>query len=168
MRPSGHGWRPVGLPLLLAGSIAGCSAAPRESGSGKPTRALVVLSVETGPASRPGPIEGRLRCEDEGMPPVAPCLAEDITLAGAVLACGPVEATIDRGWSHKLLVKFPSGLSRRFPGMPADLDIVRCVQSRVGFGFSAGIAAGADGAPVGDPRPFQSLHSRRRGPGEAR
>lgn len=168
MRPVGHGWRPVGLPLLLAGSIAGCPAAPQKSGSGdsEPAQALVVLSVETGPGSRPGPIEGRLRCGDEGMPPAPPCLPEDITLAGAVLDCGPVEATIDRGVSHNLLVRFPSGLGRRFPGMPADLDIVRCVQSRVGFGFSAGIATGADGAPGGDPGPFESLHSK--GPREKR
>lgn len=165
MRPDENRLRPARLPLLLAGLIAGCSPAPQKGGPGEPApaRSLVVLAVDTGPRSMPGPIQGGVRCGDEDMPPGPPCLAEDITLAGAVLACGPVEATIDRGASHRLLVRFPAGLSGRFAGMPADVDIVRCVQSRVGFSFSAGIATDAEEVE-GDPVPFEALHSKR--PGE--
>jgi hypothetical protein len=161
MRLAGHRPRRGRLPFLLAGLIAGCSPESPKSDSADSTPApgFVLLSVDSGQRAAPGPIRGGLRCDDEAMPPSRPCLAEDLTLAEAVLACGPVEATIDRGAGHRLLVRFPAGLSRRFAGMPADVEIVRCVQSRVGFSFSAGIATDPE-AVEGNPAPFEALHSR--------
>lgn len=119
-----------------------------------------MLAAPAGVRDSPGPIQGNVRCGDEDMPPQAPCLVEDLTLARAVLACGPTEATIDRGASHYALVKFPAGLRERFPSMPTDLEIVRCVQSRVGFSFSAGLAIDGEETLHGDQAPFETLHSR--------
>lgn len=168
MRPGRDRSCRVALPLLLAGLLAGCcSEAPpkSESPDSAPVQSFVELAVDTGPGSTPGPIQGRVRCGDEDLPPAPPCLAGDLTLAEAVLACGPVEATVDRGTSHRLLVRFPAGLGARFPAMPSDLEIVRCVQARVGFSFAAGIAAGPDAIADSNPTPFAALHSR---PGETR
>lgn len=158
----GAGPRGVAI-LCAAGLVAACSPAPK-AGAPEPGTRIVILSVETGPRARPGPIQGGVQCGDEDMPPSPPCLPDDMPLAEAVLACGPVQATIDRGASHRLLVKFPAGMSERFPALPADVDIVRCVRSRVDFSFSAGLATDSDEVLDGDPAPFQILHSKQ--PGE--
>lgn len=146
--------------VCAAGLAAACSAAP-EASAPPPGKRIVILSVATAPDARPGPIRGQVRCGDEALPALPPCLADDMPLAEAVLACGPVEATIDRGASHYRRVKFPAGLSDRFPGFPADVDIVRCVQGRVGFAFSAGLATDSEDALDADPAPFRRLHSNR-------
>jgi len=152
----GAGLRQVAI-LCAAGLAAACSSGEQPA-SGK---SIVLLSVETGPGARPGSIRGEVRCGDEDMPAPPPCLPDDLPLAEAVLACGPVQATIDRGASHRLLVKFPAGTSERFPALPADVDIVRCVRSRVGFSFSAGLATDSDEVLEGNPAPFRILHSGR-------
>jgi hypothetical protein len=154
--------RRIAAVSCVAGLMAGCSSAPETGKSGEPSSrpSMVVLAIDTGPREVTGPIQGLLRCEDKG-PPLPPCLADDVALAEAVLACGPVEATIDRGSSHRLFVHFPAHLSEPSPGMPADLDIVRCVQGRVGFSFSAGVATDPSGILEGDPAPFEALHSKR-------
>jgi len=139
--------------------LASCSAAPRAREASESRRSIVLLAAPAGPRDFAGPIQGTVRC-DEAMPAEAPCLAEDLTLAQAVLACGPVEATIDRGTSHYRLVSFPAGLRERFPAMSSDLDIVRCVQGRVGFSFSAVLAAEGAEALDGDSAPFETLHSK--------
>ena len=91
----------------------------------------------------------------------SPCLPDDLTLAEALLSCGPAEATIDRGASHRLFVHFPARIHDRFPALPTDVEIVRCVRSRVGFSFEAGVAAGPSAIMDADPAPFAALHSKR-------
>jgi hypothetical protein len=142
-------------PHLLgpAGPAAGI-----RSGNGS----IIVLAVQTGPGVSEGPIQGQAPCEGDLGRMIPPCLADDVELARAVLSCGPVEATIDRGASHRLFVHFRARLSERFPGMPADIDIVRCVRSRVGFAFSAGVAKDDSGILDATPAPFEILHSKRR------
>lgn len=121
---------------------------------------MVVLVAPSGVRDAPGQIQGRVRCGDADMPPGPPCMAEDLILARAVLDCGPVEATIDRGANHVQIVKFPAGLHARFPSIPADLEIVRCVRGRIGFSFSAGLATEGQEDLLGDERPFEPLHSK--------
>lgn len=147
--------------LGLAGLAAGCSPS-RSSEAGEPAkdRTFVILSVTTGPEASPGPIQGSVKCGGDGLLPVPPCLEDDLALAQAVLGCGPVQATIDRGQSHRLRVHFPARLSDRFPDMPGDLEIVRCVQRRVGFAFSAGDATDPETLEADGAR-FAALHARR-------
>lgn len=161
---NGKGLAAVAI-VWSAGSVASCSEGPGKDESDLAgLRGSIVLAVSTPQKAFPGPIQGKVRCEGDLGFLVEPCLAEDLTLARAVLSCGPTEATIDRGQTHHLVVRFPARLSERFPGMPADLDIVRCVQSRVGFSFFAGAATGDEANLYEDQAPFQSLHSKR--PGE--
>jgi hypothetical protein len=146
--------RNIGVAAALV--ISACADQGDGNGSAGP-EPVVVLSIAMGPGPAVDPIPGGLRCESEID---ILCVADSIRLAEAVLHCGPVEATIYRA-NHVHFVSFPSGLDRRFPqGMPSDLDIVRCVQSRVGFGFSAGIHRDPDpdGWLDADPRPFEALH----------
>ena len=117
---------------------------------------LVVLSL-TDPSG--GPIKGLVSCEDKDARALMdePCLADATTLARSVLLCGPIQASIDMGGSHVSYVYFPSSLR----DMPKDIDVVRCVQRRVGFRFAAGISsvppADLDASP--DDQLFKSLHS---------
>lgn len=118
-----------------------------------------MLSVDHGPQDSE-PIRGAVAC-DSAVPVSGPCLADDLPLAQAVLQCGPVQVTMDRGTSHRTMVYFPAGMKERVPAMPTDLDIVRCVQSRIGFAFRAALANGPPGAAEADETPFSPLHRRR-------
>lgn len=146
--------------VWAAAFVASCSEASREPASPPTPRSMVVLVAPSGVRDAPGPIQGTVRCGDGDMPAEPPCMAEDLTLARAVLDCGPVEATIDRGASHVQIVKFPAGLHARFPSIPADLEVVRCVRGRVGFSFSAGLATEGREDLHGDETPFEALHSK--------
>ena len=145
------------LSLLLSG--CGGDDAPGNATSGVVQPSSVVLTVEMGAGPTRGPIQGSVRCGADAPPVAGPCLPADLPLAEAVLACGPVQVAIDRGTSHLGIVRFAAGLHRRFPGIPPDLEIVRCVQQRVGFPFTAGLATDPAEAIELDQRPFASLHA---------
>lgn len=156
-----HRLRACRNAFLLSALLSGCGGrdAPGNSTGGIVQPPSVVLTVELGEGPTRSPIRGTVRCGADAPPVAGPCLPADIPLAEAVLACGPVEVAIDRGTSHVGIVRFASGLHRRFPGIPPDLEIVRCVQQRVGFPFTAGIAADPSEAVELDQRPFASLHA---------
>jgi len=104
-----------------------------------------------------GPIAGAVACEQADGRAVldAPCLPEPTVLAGAVLACGPTEASIEVE-PHVWYVRFPS---RGASGGAGDLAVVDCVRRRVGFAFRAGVATRDGEEP--DERPFAVLRARR-------
>lgn len=144
-----------GLTLAV---LAGCAHQSTSSQAQEQQRMVVLTLTDlTG-----GPIKGLVACEQKrGSPMIyGPCLADATTLAQAVLYCGPVEVGIYKGTSHVSYVHFPS----KQPYMPKDVDVVSCVQQRVGFRFAAGIADlppwHVDAMSEPDDHLFRSLHSK--------
>jgi hypothetical protein len=140
-------------------SAASCSRSAPEKTEAPAARPVVVLSIWDGPPESPrAPIQGSVACIDRPLfDPL--CMEDDGRLAEAVLQCGSLEVTIDRGSSHVRHVHFPAGLHERFDAIPADLDIVRCVRGQIGFRFAAGIARDRSSLEGADRRPFESLHA---------
>lgn len=142
------------------GSLTGYFSKAFKSKDISPQPENVVLSITdlTG-----GVIQGTVRCTDNlGRALVNDaCLPWEQTLADAVFSCGPSIVTIDRSWTHVKYVSFPV---KSYPEEPTNLEVVRCVQSKVGFGFSATTGlAGIPGETPGnwDDAPFRALHSSR-------
>ena len=117
-----------------------------------------MLWITEGPETFLDSIRGTIACN--APPELDPlCVPDDARLAEAVLQCGSPEVTIDRGYSHVRFIHFPAGLHARFNAIPSDVDIVRCVQGRVGFRFSAGLGTDPASLPGADQRPFAALHT---------
>ena len=161
-------WTARTFSFLAAAALTatGCSK-PAPGTSTNEVRAIerfVVLSVDIGlldgPIAVDGPIRGRLACSDTDKATLGVCMPSDLPLAEAVLSCGPVQVTVDRGFDHRAQVYFSANQHERFSSIPTDLEIVRCVQGQVGFGFRAYISDGPPGGLVEDERPFVSLRSR--------
>ena len=140
----------------------GCSQAEPSTSTNQAPAAekFVVIETDHGHATVVGgPIKGSVACS-QAEPPSGVCLAHDLPLAEAVLNCGPVQVTVDRRTSHQSIVYFSAGMHERFPSIPPDLDIVRCVQQQIGFSFRAYISDDPTEVGARDQRPFVSLHSR--------
>ena len=122
---------------------------------------LVVLSLTdfTG-----GPIKGLVTCENKRGAALMdePCLPDATTLARSALLCGPTRVSIEMGSSHISYIYFPSELR----DMPKDIDVVRCVQRRVGVRFAAARSAVPPLDPDAsfDDQPFRTLHSQQASP----
>jgi len=149
------------IAVLAVGSVllAGCSPKPMVS-TENATAKLVVLGIDD---NLSGPIQGHAQCKDDnGRPVMKPqCLASYDILLGAVFSCGPSKVTVDRSWTHSEYVSFPTNWA---PGNPSSLDAVKCIQSKVGFPFSAVIASATEPGEfpaAGDDAPFRVLHSRK-------
>ncbi len=86
-----------------------------------------------------------------------PCLPGGENLMSAVQSCGPAMVTLDTSQLHYVSVSFPAA-SR---DGPRDFDVVRCVQSKVGYRFSAFNAKepGTEAGLGGDQKAFASLYS---------
>jgi hypothetical protein len=140
-------------------SLTACSSPSTQDQGASAKHKSVVLSITelTG-----GAINGTAQCKDKAgrMLMRDECLPSERALTDAVLACGPSIATIDLSWSHTRYVAFPTNWR---PDNPSSLEVVRCVQSKVGFAFSAMVSDGPrpDEPPEGDRTAFLSLHSPR-------
>lgn len=147
------------LVVLLGGLgfLASCSLGPAQAQDASARKEVVVLSIVdlTG-----GAINGTARCTDEAgrMLMKNECMPSEKALIEAVFACGPKIATIDLSWTHAKYVSFPTDWR---PGSPSNLEVVRCVQSKVGFAFSAMISTDTkqDERPDGNDTAFLSLHT---------
>jgi hypothetical protein len=75
----------------------------------------------------------------------------------AVQSCGPEMVTLDTSGMHYQSVSFPVKLR----ATPPAIDVVRCVQSKVGYRFSAFIAQGpgTEEGLAGDDKAFVALQS---------
>ena len=149
----------VAIFVIGAASLAGCSSKPTVA-TENPTAGLVVLGIDD---NLSGPIQGHAQCKDDkGRPAMRPeCLASYDILMGAVFSCGPSKVTVDRSWTHSEYVSFPTNWA---PANPSSLDVVRCIQRKVGFPFSAVIAPATEPGEFpaeGDDAPFAALHSRK-------
>lgn len=139
--------------------LTACSSPSTQDQSASVEQKSVVLSITdlTG-----GAIKGTARCTDKAgrMLMREECLPSERALTEAVLACGPSIATIDLSWNHSIYVAFPTNWR---PDKPSVLEVVRCVQSKVGFAFSAmvGTEPRPGESPQGDNTAFLSLHSPR-------
>lgn len=154
------------LATLSLGAVVACSQPSQTPGNPSQGKYVVLSMTEfTG-----GNIAGLVSCEDDkGQIIISDqCVASAPYLAEVVALCGPLVVTIDRSMLHGEAVSFPIDLR---PEAPSSLEVVRCVQRKVGFSFSAAIApARKDGEPPsiydGNENPFASLHSpmKRRSP----
>jgi len=149
------------ISVLASATLAACGQVPpaTENMADPSDGRAVLLTISHGRDPAIDPIHGAVVCEGE-LDPL--CVGTPVRLAEAVLLCGPDQGTIDQGWTHVDHVHFPAGLHERFPQLPTDLDIVRCVQGRVGFRFSAAIIANVDTHEGLDQRPFRALHAEAR------
>lgn len=147
------------LGSLGLGAVFACSQ-PSQTPENPSQRKYVVLDMTefTG-----GNIAGLVSCEDDkGQIIISDqCVASAPYLAEVVALCGPLVVTIDRSMLHGEAVSFP--IDSR-PDAPSSFEVVRCVQRKVGFSFSAAIApARKDGEPPsihdGNESAFASLHS---------
>ena len=136
-------------------ALAGCDN-PSTNRPAEQQPPLVVLSITefTG-----GPIKGSVACQDKDGRVLMDeaCLPDATTLARSVLLCGPTQVTVDVGTLHETYAYFPSHLRET----PTDLDVVKCVQRRVGFPFRAGISSVPPSHPRFNPASemFSSLHA---------
>jgi len=85
------------------------------------------------------------------------CLPGGENLMSAVQSCGPEMVTLDTSQLHYVSVSFPTAPQDG----PRDFDVVRCVQSKVGYRFSAFNAKGpgTEAGLNGDQKAFAALYS---------
>lgn len=144
--------------FILSSGLAACSPKPTQNKDDTTSNKYLVLSLTefTG-----GMIKGKIECSDSKGRFIMndECMPSDQTLGEAAFACGPSIVSIDRSWTHVKYVSFPVNWR---PGNPSSLEVVKCIQSKIGFTFSAHIGAAPTpgGSPEkGDNTPFLSLHS---------
>lgn len=139
----------VALALALAW-LASCTSEPqveRQRGENTDYVTLTMASL-TG-----GSIKGSVECRNA----TDACLPAGINLMQAVQSCGPEMVTLDTSAMHYQSVSFPA----KWPATPPAIDVVRCVQSKVGYRFSAFIAQGpgTEEGLAGDDKEFVALQS---------
>ena len=141
-----------GVTLVLAPAwLVSCASEPQVERQSSQHIDYVVLTMAslTG-----GSIQGSVACRD---PMEFACLPAGINLMQAVQSCGPEMVTLDTSAMHYQSVSFPA----KWPGTPPAVDVVQCVQSKVGLRFSAFIAQGlgTEAGLAGDDKAFVGLHS---------
>ena len=152
-------WMQTSMAVCGLLALAACSPLSTQDQEASTAHAAVVLSITdlTG-----GSIKGAVKCTDEAGRALMSyeCFPSEYTLQRTIFSCGPSIATIDQSWTHNTYVTFPANWG---PGKPSSLEVVRCIQSKVGFAFSAtmGTTPMPGDNPEGDGTIFQSLHSTR-------
>ena len=145
------------VAALATISIASCSPEEARPARDQSQDKWVVLSITefTG-----GMIKGSVPCTDDAGREIltGPCFSTADILMSAVFGCGPSIVTIDRSWTHTEFVSFPVNQQSE---QPSDLEVVQCVQRKVGFRFSAAIgeAPKLGEHPGTDSSPFAPLQS---------
>lgn len=85
-----------------------------------------------------------------GLRQTAPLEIGARVLADHLTRCGATRFNVDLSWTHHEYVFVPSTAN--------DLQLVKCVQSKIGFSFWAGIGS-PDDPPATDSTRFEALHA---------